>query len=55
MAKINLPTVTDSTNVSQINANFQAIADEFTNDVLYRNNPVGEPNQMFLQLRKMCR
>lgn len=45
MAKINLPTVTDSTNVSTMNSNFQAIADELNNKALYRDNPVGEPNQ----------
>ena len=46
MAKVNLPTVTDSQNVSTINANFQKIASELNDKALYRDNPVGEPNQV---------
>ena len=46
MAKINLPTVTDSTQVSTINNNFQEIEDQLNSDVFYRTNPIGEPNQL---------
>lgn len=33
-------------NLSAINDNFTKIQDTFNNDVLYRDNPEGEPNQM---------
>jgi hypothetical protein len=33
-------------NLSQINANFQEIADNLNDKVLYRDNPTGEANQM---------
>jgi hypothetical protein len=32
--------------IAKLNANFTAIASEFQDKVLYRNNPSGEPNQM---------
>lgn len=32
--------------IAKLNANFTAIANEFQDKVLYRNNPSGEPNQM---------
>ena len=47
MAKIILPPVASIYNVSTINNNFQEIADELSDDVLYRRNPSGQPNQMF--------
>lgn len=47
MAKIVLPPVASIYNVSTINNNFQEIADELSDDVLYRRNPSGQPNQMF--------
>lgn len=47
MSKITLATVTSGQNISNINNNFQAIADALNNAVLYRQNPTGEPNQMF--------
>lgn len=43
MAKINLSNVLT---LIGINNNFQKIEDELNNKVLYRNNPVGEPNTM---------
>ncbi len=46
MAKINLSTVTGGFNLSTLNNNFQKIAEELNNKVLYRDNPVGEPNQL---------
>lgn len=45
MAKLTLPTVKTGYNLNQINENFQTIATELQNKVLYRNNPTGEPNQ----------
>lgn len=41
MAKINLPSIFS---IAGINANFQLIANELNNRVLYRSNPVGEAN-----------
>lgn len=46
MSKIVLPTVTNSANLSTLNSNFQAIANALNNQVLYRDNPDGEPNQL---------
>lgn len=46
MAKITLPSVASGFTVSTINSNFQAIATELNNKVLYRNNPAGNANQM---------
>ena len=46
MAKVTLPTVTGTNNISTINANFQALAAELNNKALYRDVPDGEPNQM---------
>lgn len=46
MAKIVLPQITNGQNISNINNNFQQIADQLNNDVLYRDNPIGEPNQL---------
>jgi len=46
MAKITLPPVTNSSNLSVLNNNFQEIAEALNDLVLYRDNPVGEPNQL---------
>lgn len=46
MAKITLPSVASGFTVSTINSNFQAIATELNDKVLYRNNLTGSPNQM---------
>lgn len=43
MAKITLSNVLT---LLGINSNFQKVKDELNNKVLYRNNPVGEPNTM---------
>lgn len=50
MAKITLKTVLSGFNLNTINENFQAIATEFQNEILYRDNPTGEPNQLETQL-----
>ena len=50
MAKITLPSVASGFNLSTINSNFQTIADQLNNKVLYRNNPSSTPNQMFNNL-----
>ena len=45
MAKIVFTSITGSfASVAQLNASFQQIADELNDKVLYRVNPVGEPN-----------
>lgn len=44
MAKIVLDEVAGGYDLSKINDNFQKIEDELNNKVLYRDNPVGEPN-----------
>lgn len=44
MAKITLDTALTDYGAAKLNANFQKIANEFNNKVLYRDNPVGEPN-----------
>lgn len=46
MDKIVLNDVVSGANVSVINSNFQKLEDTLNNDVLFRNNPVGEPNSM---------
>ena len=47
MAKVTPTTTSGGFNSSTIvNDNFTTLADELNNNVLYRNNPVGEPNQM---------
>ena len=47
MAKITLKSlVSGFLAISEMNQNFQDTADEFQNKVLYRDNPVGEPNDM---------
>lgn len=44
--KIELTDVASGYKLSVINENFQKIQDELNEKVLYRDNPVGEPNQM---------
>ena len=46
MAKINLPTVTNSQNISTLNDNMRQIQTALNDKVLWRNNPTGEPNHM---------
>lgn len=46
MAKIVLPTIASTTDVSLINENFRKIAEDLNNKVLYRKNPVGESNTL---------
>jgi hypothetical protein len=46
LSKITLNTITNSVNISAINDNFAQIATQLNDEVLYRANPVGEPNQM---------
>lgn len=46
MTKLVLDVTTSGINIAKINENFQKISDEFQNKVLYRNNPVGEPNSI---------
>lgn len=46
MPKITLDDTSSGYNLSKINSNFQKIEDELNNKVMYRNNPVGEANQL---------
>jgi polygalacturonase len=46
MSKIVLDNVASGYDLSKINVNFQKIADELNNNVLYRNAPTGEPNTL---------
>lgn len=46
MSKVNLLTVTNGQNISAINQNFAIIADALNNGTLWRDNPVGEPNNL---------
>lgn len=47
MAKLTLPTITSGyVTTAQLNTALVDIANEFQNKVLYRDNPVGEPNQL---------
>jgi hypothetical protein len=46
MTKLVLDTVNSGINISTINENFQKIEDEFQNKILYRDNPIGEPNAL---------
>lgn len=50
MSKIELEDTAGGYNISRINANFQAIEDEFNDKVLYRDNPEGEANEMLSDL-----
>ena len=46
MSKIDLDQITSGYNLSKINSNFQKIEDTLNQEVLYRKNYVGEPNEM---------
>jgi len=47
MAKVTISDITAGyASASALNASFNEIEDQFNNNVLYRNNPSGEPNQM---------
>ena len=46
MSKVNLSTITNGQNISLINDNFDKIADALNEGALWRDNPVGEPNQL---------
>lgn len=46
MSKITLNDVTNINSITTINENFDKLEQELQNKVLYRNNPVGEPNAM---------
>lgn len=46
MSKITLNDVTNIDSLATINSNFDKIESELQNKVLYRENPVGEPNTM---------
>jgi hypothetical protein len=47
MAKLTLPTISSGyATTTQLNNAFDAIETELQNKVLYRDNPVGEPNVM---------
>lgn len=46
MGKIVLNDVASGFNVSTLNANFQKIEDALNDEVLYRDNPTGEPNSL---------
>lgn len=46
MAKISLSPITNAQSLSLINDNFDKIADTLNDEVLFRDNPVGEPNSM---------
>ena len=47
MAKITISDIQSGyASTSALNATFNTLEDHFNNQVLYRNNPSGEPNQM---------
>src|SRR5512138_1198865 len=46
MAKLVLDTIARYDEISKINSNFDKIEAEFQDKVLYRNNPLGEPNSV---------
>lgn len=50
MSKINIPPVTGGFNLSQINSNFDQIEQHLNDRILYRDVPIGEPNQMLNDL-----
>ena len=48
MAKLTISDITSGyASTTALNATFNTIEDHFNNQVLYRRNPSGEPNQMF--------
>src|SRR5690625_2837984 len=46
MSKIKLQDTGSGYNLQTINDNFRKIEEEFNEKVLYRDNPVGEPNEL---------
>ena len=50
MSKIELVSVTNPDRLTSINANFQKIETTLNDKVFYRDNPVGEPNQLLTDL-----
>lgn len=44
--KLTLTDIKSGYNLTSLNTNFEALEQELQNNVLYRNNPTGEPNQM---------
>lgn len=46
MAKIELSDISSGYNLSKVNENFQKIEDALNDEVLYRDNPVGEDNAL---------
>jgi hypothetical protein len=46
MPKLTLNTITNINSASVINSNFDKIKEELQNKVLYRDNPIGEPNDV---------
>lgn len=44
--KITLPTITNGQDLSTLNNNFALVATALNSNVLYRTNPVGEPNSL---------
>jgi hypothetical protein len=46
MSKIVLTKLSGNNDLAQLNNNFQKIADTLNEDVLFRNNPEGEPNHL---------
>jgi len=47
MAKLSISDIQSGyASTTALNLSFNLIEDEFNNNVLYRNNPSGEPNQM---------
>lgn len=46
MSKLTLNDVTNIDSITTINANFDKLEQELQNKVLYRDNPVGEPNSL---------
>ena len=46
MSKINIPNIREGFNLTKINDAFATIVDHLNNKVLYRNVPLGEPNQL---------
>ena len=50
MSKIVLPPVTGADNLSTLNSNFSKIEEALNDKTLYRDNPVGQPNQMVSEL-----
>lgn len=46
MSKITLTSIASGYDLSKVNANFVAIAAALNDEVLYRDNPVGEPNTL---------